>query len=337
MPTTLHTLSYLAAQTWAMHGPTLDQARALLLGRASGARPDAAFVAGVRESARDRRGGVERIRRTAARDEPVQYGFDGLEAIDEGSDGDADPRPLYLKLGALSIVPAHGMFAKYSSMVHGISGPEGMSTNRLQQAIRAAILDRQTRQLMLDVDSPGGTVAGMEDVIELLRQNREGAVRPDGYRVPVSAMCHDLAASGGFLLSAWADQVFAHPSAKVGYMGVYRVLVDSSAAAGDEGISCEIISSKPGGGGESVKGAGEPGTLVTEAMREAAQNEVDALGRWYAATVAEGRGMPFEQINRLCDGRGWVGEAAVEAGLVDSITTLPELVKVLRAAADAVI
>jgi len=213
--------------------------------------------------------------------------------------------------GNTAILPITGILVKHSYLVNGESQPRGTATLAARQRLDAAVADETVEGIVMLIDSPGGSVAGIADLA--------GAIRAADAVKPVVAMIEDVGASAAYWLASQARSVHANATAMVGSIGVYTVMMDDSRWADQKGLRFDLI--KAG----RHKGIGAIGQQITHEDRTVVQDEIDALYEEFIRCVAAGRGMAPDAVRELADGRVHIGAAAVELGLVDSITTLDEL------------
>lgn len=202
-------------------------------------------------------------------------------------------------------------------MKHVTSLDEGTSTVLARRQIRAAAADDLVRGILLVIDSPGGTVAGTAELAAEIRSART--------RKPVHAHIEDLGASAAYLVASQADRLTATASAIVGGIGVFSVVHDLSRMAENSGIKVHVVRF-----GE-FKGAGTPGTPITDEQLGEWQRVVDQFGEDFIATVAMGRGLTVDDVRKLADGRVWKGQDAKKRRLVDAIESYDLAVAQLRA------
>lgn len=307
-----HLLTYIASQSWFVHGPIAENTLAVvtrhLRERECGVPgPDAQAVAEVVRAREIRRSAVTRAR-------------SGLVAVGgtRGMSLDPDDGPLYYRGGndgRIAVVPVDGLLCKYASMINGASQPRGMTPADVRYAMVTALQSGTVDTLVLDIDSPGGTVAGGHDLVDAVAEAREVS----GGKVPIVAYAHDLCASGAYLLASQCDEVHCSEQAAVGSIGVYQVIFDESKRLENEGVRAVLVSSGP------FKGAGAEGVAVSEAHLTSFQNQVDEMCRWFVGRVADGRGMSVGEADALATGDVWIGPRAVAAGLCDSVVGFREL------------
>lgn len=214
---------------------------------------------------------------------------------------------------SIAIIEVRGMLTKYGSSV---GEPNGML--RLRQVVRKAAADESIGGILLVIDSPGGTVSGTKDFADDIAKAAQ--------RKPVHAYIEDLGASAAYWIASQCSRVSCNASAIVGAIGTYAVVEDSSKAAADAGITVHVVRA-----GE-MKGAGEPGTEVTEEQLAHWQRMVDTQNDFFVKGVAFGRGMSLEVAGGVADGRVHVGAQALELGLVDAVEDFDAAVSALVSA-----
>lgn len=205
----------------------------------------------------------------------------------------------------VSIVRIEGALTKYGSSFGG-----GTSSVSLRKAIRTAARDESTSAIVLEIDSPGGSVAGIADVVDDIKQARESK--------PVVAYVEDMAASAAYWIASAADSILSNRTALVGNVGTMIGLYDYSGQAAADGVKAVLIKS-----GE-FKGMGMPGAEITDAQKAELSREVAAINKSFVGAVTDGRKLTEEQLKDVTTARTYVGEEAVTIGLVDRIGTLDD-------------
>jgi protease-4 len=187
-------------------------------------------------------------------------------------------------------------------------------TRHVRSLLRNATEDPQVDGILLVIDSPGGTVAGTADLAASIRSAAKAK--------PVHAFVEDLTASAAYWAASQAAKVFANTNtAIVGSIGTYAVLVDSSAMADRAGIKVHVVRA-----GEH-KGAGVPGTQVTQSQLDHTQHLVDAINGEFVKAVAVGRRMSATMVRHVADGRLHTAADAVRLRLVDGIQSIDKTIQ----------
>lgn len=213
--------------------------------------------------------------------------------------------------GGVAVIPVHGMIAPRANLLSDISGGttfEGLS-DTLHEAVAA-----KPRAIVLDINSPGGNVAGAHEFAREVLAARA--------QVPIIAQSNHLMGSAAYWIGSAATEIVASPSSLVGGIGVYTLYADISAALEKRGIKHTLIA----GGGE-YKGEGADGGPLSDDAFAHRKQVVEGFAAQFLADVAAGRGVDAA-IVRDTFGKGRVLRApdALSAGMVNRIGTLAETV-----------
>lgn len=229
----------------------------------------------------------------------------------QGVSASAQSDTLYTIEDGIAVIRASGTLMKAQSSFSSAS-----STVALRQALRAAGRDPKVKAVLMVIDSPGGTVAGTHDLaaeFAALEQLK-----------PTAAYAEDLCASAAYWVASQAGFVACNPTALVGSIGTFMTVQDSSGRAEDLKIKVHVIKA-----GEH-KGAGTPGTAVTDSQLETWQKMVDDMNAQFLAGVAKGRHLTDAQVKSLADGRVHVGDQAKSLGLVDAVQSMEATIRQLQ-------
>jgi signal peptide peptidase SppA len=179
------------------------------------------------------------------------------------------------------------------------------STADLRRQFRNALRDPDVKGGMMLIDSPGGTVAGTDELAS--------DIKAFAKQKPLHAHGEGVIASAAYWLAVQASRVSATRLTDVGSIGVVASVYDESGMYEAAGIKVHVISTGPD------KGAFIPGTEVTGEQLEMIQSEVDDIFATFKAEVRKGRSMSDAQFGKVSSGRTWVGTKAVELGLIDAV------------------
>ncbi len=189
----------------------------------------------------------------------------------------------------------------------------GTSTIQLRKEIQAAVADSDVSGILLNVDSPGGTVAGTYELAAEVNAAKKSK--------PVWASIADLGASAAYWVASQADKIVASsPTALIGSIGTIQVIYDQSAAAEKEGVKAHVFATGP------LKGLGTPGAKITEDQSAHIQSLVDDVQKNFDAAVMEGRGLSEKQLAAVRHGGVMTAPQAMSAGLIDAIQPLSKTV-----------
>ncbi len=223
--------------------------------------------------------------------------------------------PGYSVKGNVAMIPIYGVLEKRASYFSDVSGM--VSTQKIEQDVNAALSDGDVRSILLDIDSPGGSVDGIAELGDLIFAARQ--------KKPIWARANGQMASAAYWLGAQAEQIFSGRAAQVGAIGVYTVMYDTSALYKKEGVKVHVVKA-----GE-MKATGARGTELTDAQLADVQRQVNAIYELFVTAVAVGRGLSEDQARALADGRIHLGAAAQKLGLVDGVETLDSVVAKMQA------
>ena len=185
--------------------------------------------------------------------------------------------------------------------------------------LAAAAADSRVKAVVLRINSPGGTVTASDILYEEIRAFKKKTGKP------VVAFFQDVAASGGYYLACAADEIIAQRTSVTGSIGVIMQMVDVSSTMSKLGISADAIKSGP------YKDTGSPLREMRPEERMIFQGLVDNFYGQFVDVVCSGRPkLTREQVLNLADGRVYVAEQALEAGLVDRIGSLQDAICVAK-------
>lgn len=211
---------------------------------------------------------------------------------------------------AVAVIPIVGTLIPRGNMLMEMSG--AVSVQRLQAAFRAALADPEVGSILLDVDSPGGQVGGIEEFADEIYQARG--------QKPIMAVANTLAASAAYWLASAAGEVVVTPSGEVGSIGVFSVHQDVSAALDKLGIKISLIAAG------KYKTEGNPFEPLGEEAQTAIQGRVNDYYDMFTRAVARGRGVSqAEVIGGFGEGRVVGAEQAVKLGMADRVATIDDV------------
>jgi protease-4 len=207
-----------------------------------------------------------------------------------------------------------GIIVASGEIQDGRQPPGTIGGDSLSRLIREARLDKDIKAVVLRVDSPGGSVAASEEIYRELQ-----ALRAAGKPLVVSM--GDLAASGGYYISAPANQIWASPATLTGSIGIFAIIPTIDRTLSKIGVSEDGVGTTPLAGALSIT------RPLTPEVSELLQSQIDRGYQQFVDRVASGRRETPQQIDAIGQGRVWAGADARRLGLVDHLGTLEEAVK----------
>jgi protease-4 len=187
----------------------------------------------------------------------------------------------------------------------------GESTARL---IRNARMDDNIRALVLRVDSPGGSVNASEQIYRELQ-----ALKAAGKPVVVSMA--NYAASGGYYISAPADEIWASPATITGSIGIFAIIPTVPRTLAKIGVNVDGVGTTPLSGQLRLdRPMGAPAKALLQSTVERGYEE-------FLERVSSGRKKTRDQVDEIGQGRVWAGLDGKRLGLVDQLGSFDDAVK----------
>lgn len=219
----------------------------------------------------------------------------------------------------IAVVPVVGPLVSRGDWLSALFGATDYGT--LGGTIGAAFAEPSARAVLLELDSPGGEVGGLLDLVERLT-----ALRAESGK-PLWAVASESALSAGFAIASAADRLYLTRTAEVGSVGIVAVHVDESGADAMAGHAWTLIHA----GRKKVEG-NPHSPLSTEAVADI-QADVDALHDELVALVARNRGLSPDAV-RATEAAVYRGRRGIDAGFADQLGSLDQALVDLTAMLD---
>lgn len=210
------------------------------------------------------------------------------------------------------VLPIIGSMTHRASSLDALSGIQ--SYQDIKNKLQAAVDDPKVKSILLDVDSPGGTVSGAFDLRDYILSIRG--------KKPIVALARDSMASAAYLISSATDKVYTTQTGRVGSIGVVAMHVDKTEAVKRQGIKPTFLYKG------HYKTAGNAFEKLEGEKFDYLQDGINSSYELFVNAVAESRGLKAEAI-RDTEARVYLGKAAVEAGLADSVKSYEEVIEEL--------
>lgn len=202
----------------------------------------------------------------------------------------------------ISVINVEGMIAS------------DQSNDTIVDMLKEAQKDPQIAGVIMQINSPGGSVYASEKIYKEIKKLQE-------INKPVYAVMEELAASGGYYISAPCDKIYASNETWTGSIGVIMQSYSLEGLFDEYGIKEQNITTG------KMKDAGSPGSDMDDEEKEYFQGLVDSAFGRFVKVVSEGRDMSEKEVRKLADGRVYDGSQALENGLVDNIGDLEDAYK----------
>lgn len=211
-----------------------------------------------------------------------------------------------------AVIPIYGVISKRMSLIQKISTGAGTNVIQIKNSLMEAMADDSVKQVIFDIDSPGGSVDGVPELADFIFSLRG--------KKPMIAMADGMMASAAYWIGSAADKVYSTRSSEVGSIGVYSVVEDYTVMDHNAGIKTTII--KAG----KHKAAGHPAKHFSDDDRAVIQEQVQDYYDLFVEAVARNRGLDNESAREIADGRTYIGDKALANGMVDGISSMENII-----------
>ena len=212
----------------------------------------------------------------------------------------------------IAVLPLYGVVTQRGNMVDDISGPGSTSTQQFTSALRQVLADDTVGQILIDIDSPGGSVYGVAELASEIVKARA--------QKPVVAVANSLAASAAYWIGCAASEFYVTPGGEVGSIGVWQAHFDYSKALEEEGVKTTLVSAG------KFKVEGNPYVPLDPEAQAFMQSRVDDYYNAFIQAVALGRGVSVDDVrNGMGEGRVLGADAAQAQRMVDGIASFDDV------------
>ena len=212
--------------------------------------------------------------------------------------------------GGVALIPVHGVLAPRANMLSDVSG--ATTFDQVGRAVDDAVHDPSISTIVLDIDSPGGSVLGASELSQKLRKAR--AVKR------IVAHANFQACSAANWLAANATEIIAAPSSMLGSIGIFTIHEDLSKALDQAGVKLTFISAG------KFKTDGNEAEPLSDSARARLQKQVDAAHNRFVGDVAAGRNVSAAKVrDGFGQGASVTADEALAAGMIDRIATFEEV------------
>lgn len=206
-----------------------------------------------------------------------------------------------------AILPLYGVMSQKVNLMTQYSG--GTSTDIFGAWFDEAMADDTVGRIILDVDSPGGSVYGIAELSRKIYRARG--------KKPIIAVANSLIASAAYWVASAADEIHITPGGEVGSVGVIAVHVDRSKANEAEGYTVSYITAG------KYKAEGNSDEPLSKDARDFIQSRVDDYYAMFVGDLARNRGVTADRVKEsFGQGRVLGPSAAIRAGMADKISSL---------------
>jgi protease-4 len=199
-----------------------------------------------------------------------------------------------------------GIVVAAGEILDGHQPPGTIGGESTADLLRQARFDNAVKAVVLRVDSPGGSMFASEQILREVQSLRKAGK-------PVVVSMSTYAASGGYYISAAANQIFASPTTLTGSIGVFSVIPTFQRTLEKLGVKVDGLGTTP------LAGDMRADRALTAASRQILQASVDHAYNEFLHRVGDGRKKTVEEVDKVAQGRVWAGVDAQRIGLVDHL------------------
>lgn len=210
----------------------------------------------------------------------------------------------YDVLEGIAVIPVYGTLVQKLGTLRPYSGMTGY--DGIRRVFLTAVNDPEVKGICLDIDSPGGEVAGCFDLVDLIYAERG--------KKPIHAILSENAFSAAYAIASAADKICVPRTGGVGSVGVIVIHCDWSQHIKDDGLKVSIITYG------NRKAESNPYVALSDEAKAAIQHDVDEMGRLFVSTVSRNRGLS-ETVIRNTQAACYLAAEGVQMGLADAVAS----------------
>lgn len=211
----------------------------------------------------------------------------------------------------VAVIPVRGVIVPRATLFTEMSG--GVSVESFRAMFREALAASDVGGIVLDIDSPGGSVDQVPEMAAEIRAARG--------KKPIVAVANTLAASAAYWFASQADEIVVSKSGMVGSIGVFGTHVDQSKADENEGLKVTLVSAG------KFKTDGNPYEPLSDHARQRMQSMADEFYGMFVNDVARGRAVSVEAVrNGFGQGDVVLAREAVREGMADRVGTVEDAI-----------
>lgn len=195
------------------------------------------------------------------------------------------------------------------TIVDGVQPPGMIGGDSTSRLIREAHENEYVKAIVLRVDSGGGGVFASEQIRQELLAAKEKDIK-------FIASMGNVAASGGYWISANADEIWASHNTITGSIGIFGIVPTVDRALNEIGINSDGVRTS------KLDLSGDPTRPLSDEFSRIIQKEIEHGYKRFISLVSESRNISIQGVDEIAQGRVWAGSKALELGLVDQIGNL---------------
>ncbi|MDA3887142.1 MAG: signal peptide peptidase SppA [Candidatus Delongbacteria bacterium] len=214
----------------------------------------------------------------------------------------------------IALIYADGTINDGESSEGNILAGNTMGSTTIIKLLKLARSNIQVKAIVLRINSNGGSVLGSDKILHEIKKTQEQ------YKKPVIISMGDVAASGAYWMSCFAEKIYADNFTQTGSIGVFSMYPAIDSLATSLGIKTHRV---------KVNNFAQPSAFnkLNKDEINLLQEEIDYIYESFLDKVAEGREIDKNKLKEIAEGRVWTGEDAKQIGLIDEIGTLNDAIE----------
>lgn len=217
--------------------------------------------------------------------------------------------------GGIAVLQVFGPIAQRASMLGMCE--DGTGCQEVGAALNMAMADDTVGQVLMEFDTPGGSVFGVDELATQIRSQRATK--------PIVGVSNSMCASAGYYLMSQCSESYCTPGGMVGSIGVYTAHQNLAKALEMVGVEVKLISAG------KFKTEGNPFGPLGDDAEAATQASVDHYYSMFTNAVAKGRGVGIGQVrDGMGQGRVLSADDALAQNMIDGVMTFGEVVKKMQ-------
>jgi protease-4 len=206
-----------------------------------------------------------------------------------------------------------------------ISASSEANADKINTALQNAFDDKNTRGVILRINSPGGSPVQSGIINDEMRRLKQ--LHPD---IPLYVVVEDICASGGYYVAAAADKIYVNKASVIGSIGVLMDGFGFTGTMDKLGVERRLVTAG------TNKGFMDPFSPMDPAQRAYAQKLVEEIHQQFIGVVKQGRGKRLKDDPDMFSGLMWTGQRSIELGLADGLGTVDSVARDVIKAPDLV-
>ncbi|WP_068268429.1 signal peptide peptidase SppA [Caviibacter abscessus] len=213
----------------------------------------------------------------------------------------------------IAVIPLEGIITPTNSRINTFYISEQIVKEKLDEAKKLPNL----KGVILRINSPGGSALESELIYQQLKKFKQTL------KIPIYISMGDTAASGGYYISSVGDKIFADKATITGSIGVVSIIPKFANTLNKLKISSQVVSNG------KFAGIFDPYYTLTKEDKEHIYNTSLNVYEEFKMRVKEGRKLKEEQLEPIAGGRIWLGNEAINIGLVDNIGGIKDTINAI--------